>query len=86
MKAAKNWMEDSPSIMGFARYYAAHVKVEAEAEGQAKAILAVLAARSIAVNELAAERIRQCKDMTQLDVWLTRVALVADCDALFAEA
>lgn len=54
------------------RYYG-----EGKAEGEAKAILAVLAARGIAVPEEVRARITECTDLDQLEAWV-RSAATAD--------
>ena len=48
------------------------------AEGRATAILAVLAARRVAVTEEQRQRIRSCTDLPLLDQWLVRAATVDD--------
>jgi len=44
-------------------------------EGRAQALLAVLAARGIAVPEEARARILACRDVAQLDAWIQRAAI-----------
>ena len=63
----------------FARKYVA----EGRAEGEATAILKVLAARGIPVPEDARARITECSDVDQLEHWITRAATVDSVDALF---
>lgn len=53
------------------------------AEGEAKAVLAVLKSRGIEVPEQARERISGCTDLDQLGGWLERVATVKSVDELF---
>jgi hypothetical protein len=59
-------------------------KAEGKAEGEARAIFRVLAARGIEVTDDARERITSCTDIDQLDVWVTRAAMVNTIDDLFA--
>ncbi|MFS8068052.1 MAG: Rpn family recombination-promoting nuclease/putative transposase [Byssovorax sp.] len=53
-----------------AREYGASQRAEGKAEGKAEAILAVLAARRIAVDEATRARIMGCSDVARLDEWL----------------
>lgn len=52
------------------------------AEGRAAAILAVLAARQMAVSEELRTRISTCADLALLDHWLVRAATVSDASEL----
>lgn len=54
-------------------------------EGKIASILAVLAARGVAVSEKQEKRIREEKDDAILDGWIRRVALVARASDLFEE-
>ena len=53
-------------------------KAEAKAEGKAEAIVAILTARGIAVDDAGRARITGCSDMVTLDRWLVR-AIAASC-------
>jgi hypothetical protein len=55
-----------------------------EARGMARAVLRVLAARGVAVSELARAQIAGCRDEATLDRWLTRAALAESTDELLA--
>jgi hypothetical protein len=57
-------------------------KAEGEAKGKAEAILAVLAARGLAVPEPLAARLRGCRDLAVLDRWLRRAVVVGSTDEL----
>jgi hypothetical protein len=50
---------------------------EGETVGTAKAILAVLAARGLAVDEAVRARIRACSDGALLNRWLVRAVTVS---------
>ncbi|MFT3764275.1 MAG: hypothetical protein QM820_01945 [Minicystis sp.] len=50
---------------------------EGEARGEAKSILAVLAARGIAVSDAIRARILGCTDIATLDVWIRRAAVTS---------
>jgi hypothetical protein len=54
------------------------------AEGRAEALLHVLGARGISVDDVAAQRIRSCTDIALLDSWLERAVSVRTADELFA--
>ncbi|TNC28767.1 hypothetical protein [Amycolatopsis alkalitolerans] len=56
---------------------------QGEAEGEVKAVLAVLESRGIEVSESARERIHGCTDLAELDGWIRRVATVRSVDELF---
>ncbi|MGQ0573274.1 MAG: hypothetical protein ACT4RN_03605 [Pseudonocardia sp.] len=64
----------------FARRYFSQGK----AEGEARAVLAVLAARKIDVPEDAHRRISECTDLDQLDTWVRRAVTATTIDELFA--
>ncbi|MGE3284756.1 MAG: hypothetical protein AB7J32_01485 [Pseudonocardia sp.] len=57
---------------------------QGKAEGEARAVLAVLDARGIAVSDDARARITGCTDLEQLDVWVRRAVAAATVDELFA--
>ncbi|MBI4701803.1 MAG: hypothetical protein HY744_11710 [Deltaproteobacteria bacterium] len=59
-------------------------KAEGEARGKAAAILAVLAARGLAMPAGLAEQIRRCTDLPRLDEWARRAALVESAEQLLA--
>ena len=63
----------------FARKYYGQGK----AEGEAHALLAVLAARGIEVPEWARERISETMDLTLLGSWIERVVSVESVEELF---
>jgi hypothetical protein len=56
---------------------------QGEAEGEAKAVLAVLGARGIEVTDEVRERISRCTDLGQLDTWIRRAATANTIDDLF---
>jgi hypothetical protein len=57
---------------------------EGRAESKIAAILAVLAARGIAVTGQARARIEACKDLVTLDRWVARAATAASAEDVFA--
>jgi len=57
-----------------------------EAKGKAAAVLAVLAARGVAVSNEARARIEACTDVAMLDRWISRAATVSSTDEVFATA
>ena len=56
---------------------------QGEARGKAASILAILAARGLAITEEARSRIQGCDDLAQLDAWLAKVLTAATVDGLF---
>lgn len=67
----------------FARKYYGEGRDEGRAEGEARAVLAVLAARGLSLDPAQRDRIATCTDLHQLDIWVQRAALVSDADELF---
>ena len=59
-------------------------KLKAKAEGEADALLTVLAARGIAVSDSIRERIIGCRDLPQLKMWITKAVTANTADELFA--
>jgi hypothetical protein len=57
---------------------------EGEAKGKAQAILAVLAARGLAVSAAQRATIVGCGDLEQLDRWVRQAVTVKTTGALFA--
>jgi hypothetical protein len=55
-------------------------QAKGRAEGQAKAILAVLDARGVHVSDEARALILACTDATQLDAWLRKAATATSVD------
>ncbi|WP_046468322.1 hypothetical protein [Allosalinactinospora lopnorensis] len=53
------------------------------AEGEAKGVVAVLAARGIPVSKEVRERILTCTDLDQVDTWLQRALTAKTVDDLF---
>ena len=56
---------------------------QGQAQGRAEALLRVLAARGIAVDEADAQRIRSCSDIALLDSWIERAVSVRAAKNLF---
>lgn len=67
----------------FARRYFLWGKVDGRAESLARAVLAMLTARGVAVPEEARVRIAECRDRAQLEVWVRRAATATTVDDLF---
>jgi len=67
----------------FARTYFGQGKAEGRAEGEAKALLAVLEARGIAIDAPTRERILGCTDSEQLQRWLVRAATMSSIREVF---
>lgn len=60
-------------------------RAEAEALTNAKAVLAVLEARGLAVTEAQRERVLECVDLTKLERWLRRAATAKTAAAIFTQ-
>ena len=70
-----------------ARAETAEVQVKAaEARAKVDAVLTVLAARGLVVDEAARQRIAGCDDPQRLDEWIKRAVSVGDVAALFDDA
>jgi hypothetical protein len=69
--------DSAQHVSDFARKYVAEGKGEAKGrlEGEALAILRVLEARGIAVDEAVRQRILVCGDQELLDQWLKRAVV-----------
>lgn len=67
----------------FARKYVAEGREEGRAEGETRALLAVLAARGVEVSDDARERITNCTDIEQIEAWIRLAATADSTDALF---
>ena len=61
----------------FAKKYVAQGRAEAVAEGEARALLAALRARGVAVPDAARERILAEKDPERLERWVERAVVAA---------
>ncbi|MVU82266.1 hypothetical protein GPX89_34145 [Nocardia sp. ET3-3] len=60
------------------RYYS-----EGQADGEAKALLAFLRGRGIALDDPSTARVEACTDIEQLDVWIGRAATASSADEVF---
>jgi hypothetical protein len=58
-------------------------EAKGEARGEARAVLAFLSARGIEVPDDARERITECTDPDQLEVWVRRAAIATTVKELF---
>lgn len=67
-----------------AREYGDAKRAEGKAEGKAEAILAVLAARGIAMDNETRERIAACASIATLDMWIARAATAASAQEVIA--
>lgn len=67
----------------FARRYYGQGRTEGRAEGEAKALLALLEARGLDVPADGRARITECTDLDQLEAWVRRAVSVESIDELF---
>jgi len=56
-----------------------------KAEGEAEAILKVLAARGVAVGDEARARILACRDLDTLNRWISRAAVAQSIDEVLRD-
>lgn len=59
------------------------LEARGELRGEARALLAVLAARRLNVDENARARVQACTDASTLDRWVTRAVTAATLDDVF---
>ncbi|MBK6528245.1 MAG: hypothetical protein IPF99_01235 [Deltaproteobacteria bacterium] len=60
-------------------------KLEGKLEGEASALLRVLARRGIAIDDGMRARVLACSDAATLDAWLDRAATAADATEVFGD-
>lgn len=60
-------------------------RAEGKAEGKSEAVLAVLQARGIALQEDDTARVKSCSDQATLDRWLQKAATAHSSDEIFSE-
>ena len=60
-------------------------EAKGRAEGRAASVLAVLAARGMAVSGDQRKRIESCSDIPTLDRWIVRAATAPTIDEVFAD-
>ncbi|MFI7128291.1 hypothetical protein ACIBQ1_21500 [Nonomuraea sp. NPDC050153] len=77
---------DWPVYTPFAREHFGRGREQGKAEGEARAVLLVLAARGFDVPEDVRARITACTDLAQLETWTTRAATAQALEELFDEA
>ncbi len=78
-------------VSEFSRRIRAEAEAKARAEGEvqgravatAEAVLRVLAARGIAMDETIAARVRECRELSRLNAWLELAVRVEKADSLF---
>ncbi len=70
----------------FARRYIAQGRQEGRQEGEVTALLKVLEARGLQVDEQARQRIAACTDLAQLERWLRKSVSVQSVQELFESA
>ncbi|MDP3220897.1 MAG: hypothetical protein Q8S73_42825, partial [Deltaproteobacteria bacterium] len=60
-------------------------KLEGKLEGEASALLRVLARRGITIDDGTRARVLACSDAATLDAWLDRAATAADAAEVFGD-
>lgn len=66
--------------------FKAKLRSEGEARGKAQALLAVMAARGMLVNDVVQNKILACQDLTMLDRWLAQAATATSASEVLAVA
>jgi hypothetical protein len=77
--ASTAWPVHSP----FAKEHFGRGKAEGKAEGEADAVLLVLKARCMVVSDAERDRIVECTDLGQLQLWVIRAATAEKTSDLF---
>ncbi len=80
MDAYRKVMDEIQQARDYGAAQRAEGEAEGEARGKASAILAVLAARGIAVSPEAQEQILTCRDGDALDRWIARAAIAPSAE------
>jgi hypothetical protein len=57
---------------------------EGRTEGQIRSLFAILEARGLEITPELRARVRACRDLDRLELWLRRAATAARCDEVFA--
>lgn len=85
--AAQSYLEGLMDLKNyqFRSEFAVHYISRGKAEGEAWAVLGVLAARGIDVPEYARNEITGCANLDLLDTWVSRAVTVTSIDDLFSE-
>lgn len=65
--------------------FAKHYIGKGRAEGEASALLRVLAARGFVVDSATEERVRSCHEVALLERWVTRAVTAATLADVFAD-
>ncbi|MBI3947916.1 MAG: Rpn family recombination-promoting nuclease/putative transposase [Armatimonadetes bacterium] len=85
MEAYRKVMDEIQQARDYGAAREARGRAEGRAEARAEAVLAVLAARGIAVDREARARILACTDGAALDRWIARAAVAASAEEVVAE-
>ena len=67
----------------FARKYVAQGREEGRQEGELAALMEVLDARGLDVDEVSRQRLLACTDVAQLKIWLRKAVTVKSVQELF---
>lgn len=86
LEAYRKVMDEIQQARDYGAEQRAEGLVEGEAIGKAKSILAVLAARGVAVSDETRQRILACTDNATLDRWVAHAAVVPSAEEVVAEA
>jgi len=84
LEAYRKAMDEIQQARDYGAMMKAEGRAEGRAEGVARALLAILGARGIAVSAEARARIDACQDSATLERWIVRAATAASVEEVFA--
>jgi hypothetical protein len=84
-EAARKAFEMLPETYQFQGPSYLRGRAEGKAEGEAKAVLAVLEARGIVPTEQQREQILECTDLDRLNTWVRKAVTLTDVNELFEQ-
>jgi hypothetical protein len=84
MSSARYDIFSFPPFVEQMQTFRSEAKAEGKAEGKAEAILAVLNSRSVEITEAGRAQILSCRDLAQLDLWLTQSTRAARLEDLLS--
>jgi hypothetical protein len=84
LDAYRKVMDEIQQARDYGAAQRAEGRAEGETAGQARAILALLAARGVAVSQEVRAHIEACKDAAALDRWIVRAATAGSAEEVIA--
>ncbi len=83
--AARQLLEAMMTTSEYEKTLAERIHDQGMAEGEAKAVLRLLAARGLGLSEAQRERVTSCTDSAQLDLWFDRAITASTAAEVFAD-